>query len=798
MMKKNNIRRKKIKIADKHKKMILICSFLAIFVVASVIILSYSNLNNLKNNSVATDLSFNNHPAIVNHLNETAKSAVGKGGRDFNLFYDNTHNGANWCAMFIWWLFNQDGRAKNLISKSAYADNLVRDSIKAGKGTWLEDNCNNPNTQPKAGDLVVFNPNKNKNSYSSPYVPLPDYLNQLENYNDHDKYVSSHIGYVYKVDNDYIYTIEGNTGSGDAYSSVVSKKSYRYKDKSQCGKETYNLSINGYYRPNYGPHYTVKFMPNGGTGSMSIQYFKRGESKKLLANKFTRAGYTFFGWVAQRDTGEKFCSDTPGNNYKWLKSGCYGHYYFYDQQELTNTYGNDGVVYMYAQWKKNTTTKTPAPAKPQQAAPTSPTKATPQTIQTPSSKQFTVKYYNGGGTGSMNDQIITYGSSNSNLYGNSFKRIDYKFLGWNAQREDDRWYCFTNSSKTKAGWLKISDCRYGFYLYKNKQSVPTIVKPGSYVKMVAQWHPTTFIVKFRANGGSGSMSDQKMTYGSKNTLKSNYFSRSGYVFGGWVAQRWDGKIYCYTSPSKTKAGWLSSDQCDNYYYFRNNQQLTTTVPGGKTVTMFAQWKSNKFHIAYYSGGGSGSMKNQIINYGTPTKLYGNAFVRRGYRFDGWIAQRDDYRWYCYTSPSHKKAAWLKIGDCEFGHYYYKDKQTVSTTVQPGSYVKMVAQWKTNKFTVRFNANGGSGKMYDQEIIYGEPTKLYGNAFKKSGYKFDGWVAQRWDGKIYCNTSPSKQFGVWKNKSDCVHGFYHYKDKQSVSKTAQPNEMVTFFAQWIRS
>ena len=56
-----------------------------------------------------------------------------------------------------------------------------------------------------------------------------------------DKYHSDHLGYVYKVDSSYVYTIEGNTGSDNADYSTVAYRQY----SRTSGK------INGYYRPNY-------------------------------------------------------------------------------------------------------------------------------------------------------------------------------------------------------------------------------------------------------------------------------------------------------------------------------------------------------------------------------------------------------------------------------------------------------------------------------------------------------------------------------------------------------------------
>ena len=60
--------------------------------------------------------------------------------------------------------------------------------------------------------------------------------------NGNDKYYSSHVGYVYKVDDTYVYTVEGNSGD-----RVRAKQ---YSRKTHC--QTVGIQgINGYFRPNY-------------------------------------------------------------------------------------------------------------------------------------------------------------------------------------------------------------------------------------------------------------------------------------------------------------------------------------------------------------------------------------------------------------------------------------------------------------------------------------------------------------------------------------------------------------------
>ena len=579
---------KNMKINKKNKR-ILLYSFLAVFTIISIIILSYSDLSHLKNNSVATDLSFDSHPAIVNHLNEVAKSKVDSNGEEFNKFYDGTYNGADWCAMFIWWLFNQDGRAKNFIVKNAYADNLVRDSLNAGLGTWHEDNCTDPTTQPRVGDLVVFDPTKDKNDYNSPYVPLPKYLGELENFNDHDKYISSHIGYVYKVDNDYIYTIEGNTGSINPLSSKVSMKSYPYKK--QCGVETTDVSkrgINGYYRPNYAPHYTVKYMPNATDvkGSMSIQYFKQGESRKLLPNGFTRPNYRFFGWVAQRDDGTVYCYDSPGKVAKWTNSSCYAHYYFSDQQELTNSYGNDGVIYMYAQWQKVSYED----SNPQKSSSSTATQVTPNTIKTPtsssnntsgSSSTRSITYYCPSGYTKIGDGANAYcqkavisecycpsgykrmGNSPKNYYCQSQKATHYEYYcpsGYTKAGDGPSAYCVSNKAVgynyvCPSGYKRMGNSANNYYCQSQKATGYEYYCPSGYKRMGNS--PKNYYCQ------------------SKKATGYRYYCDSGYqIIGGGSAAYCQSKkathyeYYCvsgWTKVGKDKNAHCESNSAKTYY-----------------------------------------------------------------------------------------------------------------------------------------------------------------------------------------------------------------------------------------
>ena len=135
-----------------------------------------------------------------------------------------------WCAMFVSWLFNQVDGIDKYIIKSAAATYISRYSTQNGYGTWHEDECTDPSTVPQPGDVILFD-----GQLDGVYRPYPSNGGL-------DKFYSSHVGYVYAVDDTYVYTVEGNSGD------IVRKK--QYDRKNHCGKVGVQ-GINGYYRPNY-------------------------------------------------------------------------------------------------------------------------------------------------------------------------------------------------------------------------------------------------------------------------------------------------------------------------------------------------------------------------------------------------------------------------------------------------------------------------------------------------------------------------------------------------------------------
>ena len=131
-----------------------------------------------------------------------------------------------------------------------------------------------------------------------------------------------------------------------------------------------------------------------------------------------------------------------------------------------------------------------------------------------------------------------------------------------------------------------------------------------------------------------------------------------------------------------------------------------------------------YTVKFNANGGTGTMVDEPLAYGIEKALTANAFTRTGYTFQGWA-----------TSATGAKV--------------YSDKQSVSNlTTTAGAMVNLYAVWKASAYTVKFNANGGTGTMANESFTYGTAKALTANAFKRTGYTFQGWATSATGAKVY--------------------------------------------------
>lgn len=230
--------------------------------------------------------------------------------------------------------------------------------------------------------------------------------------------------------------------------------------------------------------------------------------------------------------------------------------------------------------------------------------------------------------------------------------------------------------------------------------------------------PATYTVSYHANGGSGAPASQTKTKDVALTLSSTKPTRSGYTFLGWSA-----------SSSATSATYAAGGS-----YTANS-----------AVTLYAVWqkKATTYTVSYHANGGSGAPSAQSKTENVALTLSATVPYRSGYTFLGWSTSRTA------STPT----------------YYAGGRYTSNASAT------LYAVWEQNApetYTVRYNANGGSGAPAAQTKTEGVTLTLSQVIPARSGYDFLGWStsstatsATYASGGSYTANASVTLYAVWK-------------------------------------
>ncbi len=237
-------------------------------------------------------------------------------------------------------------------------------------------------------------------------------------------------------------------------------------------------------------------------------------------------------------------------------------------------------------------------------------------------------------------------------------------------------------------------------------------------------------------------------------------SRTGYTFKGWGTKASGGTIYNQNDAMTAK------------------KLCSTIADGDKTITLYAIWEPNVLSVYFNANGGTitsdtYSVSGNVI-YKNGAKcvqdwIYNSAeknglpnvatfgLAKKGYTFAGWGTKSTGGTIFDQNDtgllPTEINSN-LKNGNC-------------STTVY--------AIWKANTYTVKYNANGGTGTVSNSSHTYDTAKVLNANNFTRTGYTFLGW-----------NTSSTATTAT-------------YTDKQSVKNLTSTNGgTVTLYAVWSKN
>ena len=193
------------------------------------------------------------------------------------------------------------------------------------------------------------------------------------------------------------------------------------------------------------------------------------------------------------------------------------------------------------------------------------------------------------------------------------------------------------------------------------------------------------------------------------------------------------------------AGYRVSVTSTDVTLNKNGNNYTFTMPN-KDVEITVDAKPEQYTVTLNKQSGEGGPSSVTVTYAAAMPTI-TPPTRTGYTFNGYFDATSGGTKY-YNANGNSAKNWDK---------------TSNTT--------LYAQWTANKYTVKFNANGGTGTMSDQSFTYDETKALTTNAFTRKGYDFAGWAISS-------------------------SGTVVYTDGQSVSNlTANNNSTVNLYAIW---
>lgn len=345
----------------------------------------------------------------------------------------------------------------------------------------------------------------------------------------------------------------------------------------------------------------------------------------------------------------------------------------------------------------------------------------------------TVSFDVADGNVSPTSIIVNYGSSYGYLP--TPQRTGYSFVGW---------------------------C-YGAQIINNS----TIVTALNDHKLVANWEPKEYVIIFDANGGSGG---NTVTQPCGEVLIAPSVTRTGYTFKGWSPDipttvpaadttyyaQWELAQYTLTFNANGGVGGTSFRQGygtalhaptvsrPGYTFTRWLPAVPATVPSWN-ATYYAQWSISQYTISFDSRGGSfvspitQNYESEITPPANPTRV--------GCTFKAWFPSVP-----MIMPPSNITctAQWMVnqytvLFDSAGGTLVSPVKQDYGTAItkpadptragytfigwspsvpatMPATSMTCTAQWQANKYTVTFDANGGTvspaSKVVTFDDVYG--------------------------------------------------------------------------------
>ena len=257
------------------------------------------------------------------------------------------------------------------------------------------------------------------------------------------------------------------------------------------------------------------------------------------------------------------------------------------------------------------------------------------------------------------------------------------------------------TAEATAGWAfeKWSDG-----ITTNPRTISDIRAAATYT---ASFVPTHRTITFDKCGGSGGTDSVVVTNGQP-LVKIKPPTRKGYDFQGYfTAATGDDATQYYTSSGAGSRSWDADE---------------------KTSALYARWTGKTFNVKFNNDGATSGPDPLTVTYG---KDPGPLNI---------VPAKDDYTFVGYYLGTARY--WNDKGEWTGGSGW-------TYVPEEGNDVILTAHYEAARYTVSFDANGGSGSYEDKSVAVDEEFTLPdGTAYSKERHLFAGWALSAGGQKIY--------------------------------------------------
>ena len=349
----------------------------------------------------------------------------------------------------------------------------------------------------------------------------------------------------------------------------------------------------------------------------------------------------------------------------------------------------------------------------------------------PTTTTYTATFYANGGT--FSDGSTTWSKTIYSGARNYFSQMGIPTLTLSGCTADG-WYMTNASGTVYRQYFDTGDATK-FYAHWSCSSSGGETGGGETPT------PTTYTVKYDANGGTGAPSNQTKKQGESLTISTAKPTKTGYTFTSWNTKK-DG------TGTKYDIGASYTVDAD--------------------LTLYAQYKENTvtYTVKYDANGGENAPKEQTKTKGKELVLSTTVPTKEGYIFVNWNTKKDG-------TGSAYAAGGKYSSNANIILYAQYEKELNEDEVQ---------------YTITFYMNDDTTEKTIKKVNKGEKLVKIEDPTRE-GYTFDGWYDKKENGKEYDFTkevtSDISLYAYWSKIGD--------KTNEDVDKNSKTGDILIFIA-----